>query len=55
MIANGTSGIKANKLFDEGVGPLLKESNFRDSHSMDKSMSMKVNPKVLETWINETL
>jgi hypothetical protein len=27
----------------------------RGSHSVDRNMSVKMNPKVLETWINETL
>ena len=41
---------------DDGVGALLKESNSRtNSASLEKRTQVKMNPKVLETWINETL
>lgn len=47
--------MKGSKLSGDGIGSILKENNLRNSHSVDKSMSVRMNPKVLETWINETL
>jgi hypothetical protein len=46
---------KKSNLVEEGIGMLLKENPFRGSGSTDRKTSVKMNPKVLETWINETL
>lgn len=40
-------------MFPEGIGAIFKEENLRH-RSKDKSGG-KLNSKVLETWINETL
>lgn len=44
-------------LIEEGIGALLKENPFKGtaSHSIERKTQVKMNPKVLETWINETL
>jgi hypothetical protein len=58
----GGTAFKQNKIVAggeldiSGVSGFLKEKNdMRASHSMDRKMTNKMNPKVLETWINETL
>lgn len=51
-----TSTTKKHHLADDGIGVLLKENPFRGSaHSVERKTQAKMNPKVLETWINETL
>ena len=40
----------------DGISAILKDSSaMRNSQSVDRNMQVKMNPKVLETWINETL
>jgi hypothetical protein len=47
--------MKGKPLEIDTVGAIFKDETFKRHLKPEKSASARMNPKVLETWINETL